>query len=112
MTDDAVRKKAEAWYGEPCGHLPPQSAGQLHGICIFCWRDRGGRAFTAGHAEGLAEGLKEAAGLVCWQCHDGKPLHNDVGMLWHETLSGGRYLCPSWAIHRELARSRGVAEGK
>jgi hypothetical protein len=24
----------------PCGHEPPQSASQLHGVCIFCWRNR------------------------------------------------------------------------
>ena len=96
MTDDAVRKKAEAWYGEPCGHLPPQSAGQLHGICIFCWRDRGGRAFTAGHAEGRAEGLKEAAKLVCQYCERGVCKHDEVDEF-----------CLASPIHRELARSGG-----
>ena len=27
---------------KPCGHEPPQSSSQLHGVCIFCWRDRCG----------------------------------------------------------------------
>lgn len=26
----------------PCGHERPQAASQLHGVCIFCWRDRAG----------------------------------------------------------------------
>jgi hypothetical protein len=30
------------WYGQPCGHSEPQASSQLHGICIFCWRDRAG----------------------------------------------------------------------
>ncbi len=25
---------------EPCGHMPNQSPAQLHGVCVFCWRDR------------------------------------------------------------------------
>ena len=29
---------------EPCGHERPQSAAQLHGVCIFCYRDRLGAA--------------------------------------------------------------------
>jgi hypothetical protein len=24
----------------PCGHAEPQDASQLHGVCVFCWRDR------------------------------------------------------------------------
>lgn len=24
----------------PCGHEPQQSSAQLHGVCIFCYRDR------------------------------------------------------------------------
>jgi hypothetical protein len=24
----------------PCGHARPQDASQLHGVCIFCWRNR------------------------------------------------------------------------
>ena len=101
---DAVRKKAEAWYGEPCGHMPPQSTGQLHGICIFCWRDRGGRAFTAGHAEGRAEGLEWAVSKYCRNKHDAECYN-------HETCPCER-CCHYRPIHRELARSRGAAEGK
>lgn len=26
---------------EPCGHSEPQADSQLHGVCIFCFRDRG-----------------------------------------------------------------------
>lgn len=26
----------------PCGHARPQAASQLHGVCVFCWRDRCG----------------------------------------------------------------------
>jgi len=29
---------------EPCGHEPAQSAAQLHGVCVFCYRDRLGKA--------------------------------------------------------------------
>jgi hypothetical protein len=25
---------------EPCAHAEPQAADQLHGVCIFCYRDR------------------------------------------------------------------------
>ena len=28
----------------PCGHEPLQSASQLHGVCIFCYRNRLGSA--------------------------------------------------------------------
>ena len=27
---------------EPCGHAEPQALNQLHGVCVFCWRDRAG----------------------------------------------------------------------
>ena len=27
------------WF-KPCPHAVPQAASQLHGICIFCYRDR------------------------------------------------------------------------
>lgn len=27
---------------KPCGHAEPLSMAQLHGVCIFCWRDRCG----------------------------------------------------------------------
>ena len=30
--DEAVTK--------PCAHARPQDESQLHGVCIFCWRDR------------------------------------------------------------------------
>jgi len=39
------------WYGEPCGHMKPQSPAALHGICIFCWRDRGAARIAALKAE-------------------------------------------------------------
>jgi len=45
MTDIAP---SVAWYGAPCGHSAPQAASQLHGICIFCWRDRGAAAYQSG----------------------------------------------------------------
>lgn len=25
---------------EPCGHAQPQADSQLHGVCVFCYRDR------------------------------------------------------------------------
>ena len=28
---------------EPCNHEPAQGAAQLHGVCIFCYRDRLGK---------------------------------------------------------------------
>lgn len=28
----------------PCPHAIPQAASQLHGVCIFCYRDRLGEA--------------------------------------------------------------------
>ena len=28
----------------PCGHEPPQGNSQLHGVCVFCYRDRLGKA--------------------------------------------------------------------
>lgn len=31
-------------YMEHCGHEPPQSSSQLHGVCIFCYRNRLGAA--------------------------------------------------------------------
>ena len=29
---------------KPCGHARPQDASQLHGVCIFCYRNRLGTA--------------------------------------------------------------------
>lgn len=26
----------------PCGHSEPRADSQLHGVCVFCWRDRAG----------------------------------------------------------------------
>ena len=96
MIDDAVRKKAEQWAAEQdedkgvsdCKHL------FAPGMCGEC-------GFIAGHAEGRAEGLKEAAGLVCQYCERGVCKHDEVDEF-----------CLASPIHRELARSRGAAEGK
>ena len=45
---------------KPCGHEPPQGNSQLHGVCIFCYRDR------LGAERSIAEGLRNqsAGGTV------------------------------------------------
>jgi len=43
----AALRPGSEWYGKPCGHSKPQAASQLHGICIFCWRNRGAAAVEA-----------------------------------------------------------------
>lgn len=48
------------WYGEPCGHYPPRSLSQLHGICIFCWRDRGSRVYAEQRLDNIV--IKERSG--------------------------------------------------
>lgn len=52
---------------EACGHEPPQSEMQLHGICIFCYRDRLGvaRKENRNYEAKLAEIEKR---LVCSFC--------------------------------------------
>jgi hypothetical protein len=41
---EELRGKLASW-GSPCEHRVPNAGGsvesQLHGVCIFCWRDRG-----------------------------------------------------------------------
>ena len=32
--------------GPPCGHSKPQADSQLHGVCVFCYRDRLHQAVT------------------------------------------------------------------
>lgn len=44
---DPTPAPPEKWQGNPCGHCEPQSPAALHGICIFCWRDRGAAAVWA-----------------------------------------------------------------
>lgn len=47
----------------PCGHAEPQAASQLHGVCVFCWRDRCGALRRA-----LKAALSSAAGAGCPAC--------------------------------------------
>ena len=87
MTDDAVRKKAEA----AAANAPTGVGGAFDYAA----------GYLAGHAEGRAEGMKEAAKLVCQYCERGVCKHDEVDEF-----------CLASPIHRELARSRGAAEGK
>lgn len=44
-----ARQQEAAW--APCGHEPSQGASQLHGICLFCYRDRLGEALRYARRE-------------------------------------------------------------
>lgn len=37
-TPDSPEQIADIF--KPCGHEPPQGNAQLHGVCLFCYRDR------------------------------------------------------------------------
>lgn len=39
MTNHSNQRPVEDAF-KPCGHEPPQGNSQLHGVCIFCYRDR------------------------------------------------------------------------
>ena len=62
---------------------------------------------AAGHAEGRAEGLKEAAGLLCSHCQRGElqEYGHHLNCTDHTVRCSG--CCAAWPIHRELARLRG-----
>jgi hypothetical protein len=69
-----VREQSKPWavgdrIDAPCPHAEPQTATQLHGVCIFCWRDRCGalersRSIPALKLAAYRAG-KEAAAKAC-----------------------------------------------
>jgi len=62
----------------PCGHAPPQSVTQLHGVCIFCYRDRLGTetARLREHAVILAAAVEEGS-LLLQQALDALEYHRE-----------------------------------
>ena len=92
---DAVRKKAQdvAERMTPHSHVIPGTVVSSHdGVCVNCVA----HGYERGHAEGRAEGLREAAGLVCNGCRDNTCRDNFAD-----------WTCMAIPIHRELARLRG-----
>ena len=85
MTDDAVRKKAEA----AAANAPTGVGGAFDYAA----------GYLAGHAEGRAEGLEWAVSKYCRNKHDAECYN-------HETCPCER-CCHYRPIHRELARLRG-----
>lgn len=74
---------------KPCGHEPPQGASQLHGVCLFCYRDR------LADLRQVAQGLRGE--LVKWtekyRCCDGSPTcaNNKLKKLCHNLLGDGEW---------------------
>jgi len=61
----------ESWHvNDPldkrCPHAEPQADSQLHGVCVFCWRDRAGaiRAHLTTENEALKKELEETRGRL------------------------------------------------
>ena len=80
----------DVWYGEPCGHEPSQGAAQLHGICVFCWRDRGGAAILSLQRE-RDEAVKLLAGMVReWHTLEDSYGDGSRGDVFHYGASFGR----------------------
>lgn len=79
---------------EPCGHAQPQADSQLHGVCIFCYRDR--LAEASKRVEGLegvvsklpktADGVPITPGMGVWFPGDDEPTEVDpgVGMVYDD----------------------------
>lgn len=58
-TEPTELQRVLGGYQLPCGHEPPQGAAQLHGVCLFCYRDRLGSAHRLLHE--LAADFERAA---------------------------------------------------
>jgi len=52
----------------PCGHEPPQGNSQLHGVCVFCYRDRLGKAQA--EVARLRAALEYASEMASWHTDD------------------------------------------
>ena len=89
---------------EPCGHSEPQADSQLHGVCVFCYRDRCGK---------LAKQLAEREAELAKAYHDQQAAGHDLAEARAELARLREAATAAWAdIETAVASKPNVDFGR